>query len=116
MSARRLPSGAHYGVRDWIAQRLTAVALALFVLLVALRLAFSGESGYSAWASVFAPQPMRLLTEIAMAALCWHAWIGVRDIWMDYVRATPVRLALHSFTVLWLLYCLAWSVQILWSF
>jgi succinate dehydrogenase / fumarate reductase membrane anchor subunit len=116
MSARRVAAGAHYGLRDWIAQRVTAVVLALFLLLVTVRFAFSAESGYDAWVGVFAPQPMRLLSEIAFAALCWHAWIGVRDIWMDYIKPVAVRLTLHVLTLAWLLFCLAWSVQILWSF
>jgi len=39
----------------------------------------------------------------------------VRDVWMDYIHHTGLRLALLTLTVLWLLYCLAWCVQILWS-
>jgi succinate dehydrogenase / fumarate reductase membrane anchor subunit len=116
MSARRAPAGAHYGIRDWLVQRVSAVVIAVFSLLVFLRTVFSAESGYGAWAGVFAPQPMRLLTEIFMAVLCWHAWIGIRDIWMDYVKPPGVRIVLHVFTIFWLLFCLAWSVQILWSF
>jgi len=116
MSARHAPPGAHYGIRDWIVQRVSAVLIAAFVFLVLARLALSEESGYGAWVSVFSPQPMRLLTEMAVAVLCWHAWIGVRDIWMDYVHPAGVRLALHVFTIGWLLFCLAWSVQIVWSF
>jgi len=112
---RSAPPGAHYGIRDWLMQRVTAVLLLLFLLLVLARLALSDEAGYGAWASVFAPTAVKLLAVAAFAALALHAWIGMRDIWMDYVRPLPLRLALHVLTLLWLFACLAWSVRILWS-
>jgi len=112
---RTAPPGAHYGIRDWLLQRVTAVLLLLFLLLVLGRLGISSGSGYGAWAGVFAPLPVKLLAVAAFAAVALHAWIGMRDIWMDYVRILPLRLALHVLTVLWLVACLAWSVRILWS-
>ncbi len=54
------------------------------------------------------------MTLIALAALFYHAWIGMRDIWMDYVKPAGLRLLLQVLTVLWLLACAVWSVQILW--
>ena len=38
----------------------------------------------------------------------------MRDVWMDYVRSTAVRMVLQLATILWLAACLAWAVQILW--
>jgi succinate dehydrogenase / fumarate reductase, membrane anchor subunit len=60
------------------------------------------------------PLWMKIVTLVALLALLYHAWIGVRDIWMDYVKPTGIRLALQMLTVLWLLFCAVWSVQILW--
>ena len=115
VSPRRAPVGAHYGLREWLAQRLTALILMAFLLVVAVALALQGRHDYQGWAAVFAPQPMKLITALACASLCLHAWVGVRDIWLDYVHHTGLRLALLTLTILWLLYCLAWCVQILWS-
>jgi len=112
---RRAPVGAHYGLRDWIAQRITALVLLVFLLWVAVALLLGGRFDYEGWSAVFAPAPMKLSAALAWLALCYHAWVGVRDIWMDYVHHTGVRLALHVATIVWLLYCFAWSVQILWS-
>jgi len=114
-SPRRPPVGAHYGLREWLVQRVTAIVLLAYFLFLAVALVLEGRHDYQGWAAIFAPQPVKLLTELAFAALCYHAWIGVRDIWMDYVHHAGVRLFLLALTVLWLLYCLAWSVQILWS-
>jgi succinate dehydrogenase / fumarate reductase membrane anchor subunit len=112
---RRAPAGAHYGVRDWLAQRVSALIILVFVLLVGGLLLLGRHLDYGAWASVFAPVPMKLITILAVAAVAYHAWIGVRDIWMDYVKPAGLRLALHVGTILWLSYCLVWAVQILWS-
>ena len=57
---------------------------------------------------------MRLLKTIAFAALVYHAWIGMRNIWMDYVRPVAIRMLLQLATILWLAACLVWAVQILW--
>jgi succinate dehydrogenase / fumarate reductase membrane anchor subunit len=113
--SRRVLVGAHYGLRDWLIQRITALVLTAFVLLMVLDVAVTGHLDYGAWSAIFAPVPMKLLTVLAIVALCYHAWIGVRDIWMDYIKPVAVRLALHVVTILWLAYCLLWSIEILWS-
>jgi len=95
-------------------QRLTAIVLTVFVLFLLLRLAFGGPLGYDGWAGLFVPLWMKIVTLLALLALFYHAWIGVRDIWMDYVKPTGIRVALQTLTVLWLVFCAVWSVQILW--
>jgi succinate dehydrogenase / fumarate reductase membrane anchor subunit len=111
---RRLVVGAHYGVGGFLAQRLTAIMLALYTLLLVALVLWRRDLSYEGWASLFVPLWMKALTLIALAALLYHAWIGVRDIWMDYVKPTAIRLALQTLTALWLAYCAVWSVQILW--
>ena len=41
---------------------------------------------------------MKVLTFVAILSLLWHAWVGMRDIWMDYVKPVVVRLVLQVFT------------------
>ncbi|MGB8518041.1 MAG: succinate dehydrogenase, hydrophobic membrane anchor protein [Gallionella sp.] len=50
-----------------------------------------------------------------MLALFYHAWIGIRDIVMDYVKPASVRLVIHTLVILALLLYTIWSVQILWG-
>lgn len=114
IGSKRLVVGAHYGLRDWLVQRMTAVVLAVYTLLLVGMLLFVRDPGYEGWARLFASTWMKALTLIALASLFYHAWIGVRDIWMDYVKPTGVRLALQVLTVLWLAACAVWSVQVLW--
>ena len=111
---KRLVVGAHYGLAGFIAQRVTAVVMALYALFLFGLLVVSRDFSYSGWAGLFAPLWMKVVTLLAIVALLYHAWIGVKDIWMDYVKPTGVRLALQVLTVLWLAFCAVWAVQILW--
>ena len=114
IGAKRLVVGAHYGVGNFLLQRLTALILVVFFAILAVRLVAAGTLDYVAWARVFVPIWMKVLTLVAILALLYHAWIGVKDIWMDYVKPVWVRLTLQTLTALWLLACAVWSVQILW--
>ncbi len=114
--SRRIVTGAHYGMRDWLAQRVTAALMALFTILVLAQVLFSkGPIGYDLWAGIFAPQWMKVLTFAVIFALIWHIWVGMRDIWMDYVTASAaLRLVLQVFTMVWLVGCGGWAIQVLW--
>ena len=112
--SKRVVVGASYGMRDWLSQRATAVVMALFTLILLVQLVLPGPLGYDRWAGIFSAQWMKLLTLVVVLALSWHAWVGVRDIWMDYVKPVGVRLGLQVLTIVWLLGNAAWAVQVLW--
>jgi succinate dehydrogenase / fumarate reductase membrane anchor subunit len=114
IGARRLVVGAHYGLRDWLMQRATAVVLTLYLIALAIQIVSARPLDYDAWAGLFVPLGMKAATLIAFVALAYHAWIGMRDVWMDYVRPTAIRMLLLLATILWLAACLVWAVQILW--
>jgi len=113
--SKRVVSGAHYGLRDWLAQRVTAALMALFTITLLVQVIFtSGPLGYETWAGIFAAQWMKVLTFVVIVALLYHVWVGMRDIWMDYVKPVGVRLALHVFTLVWLVGCAGWAFSVLW--
>ena len=112
--SKRLVVGAHYGLRDWLAQRVTAVLMALFTLAIVVQLLMPGELDYYHWAGIFAHQWMKLLTFVTIVALLWHAWVGVRDVLMDYVKEVAMRLVLQVITIVWLAGCAGWALQVLW--
>ena len=113
--SRRTVVGAHYGMRDWLSQRVTAVLMALFTLVVLAQLLLTrGPIGYDKWAGIFAAQWMKVLTFSVVAGLLWHVWVGMRDVLMDYVKPVAVRLALQVFVIVWLTGCAGWAIQVLW--
>ena len=83
--SKRTVVGAHYGMRDWLSQRV-----------------------------IFDAQWMKVLTFAVIVALAYHVWVGMRDIWMDYVKPVGVRLVLQIFTMVWLIGCMGWAIQVLW--
>jgi len=107
--------GAHYGWKDWLVQRVTAVVMAGYTLVLLGIVLWNGGMDNALWQSLFHRSLWRLGTFVFMLALCWHAWIGVRDIWMDYVKPVGVRLVLEVLTVLVLVAYVGWTIQILWG-
>ena len=113
--SKRLVVGAHYGLRDWLAQRITAALMALFTLIVLAQVIFSkGPIGYNQWSGIFSSQWMKTLTFVVIIALLYHVWVGMRDIWMDYVKPASIKLVLNVFTIVWLVGCAGWAIQVLW--
>ncbi len=102
-------------LRGWLAQRVTAGLMAVFTLIVLLQVIFNkGTMGYDKWAGIFASQPMKVLTFVVILALAWHVCLGMKEIYMDYIKPVALRLALKVFTVLWLVGCAGWAIQVLW--
>ncbi len=110
----RITVGAHYGLKDWLAQRVTAIVMAAYLLILAVALLGQKESGHESWRALLSGGFMSFLTFLFIVSLIYHAWVGVRDIWMDYVKPAGWRFAFHVLTLLYLVGCAGWAVQILW--
>jgi succinate dehydrogenase / fumarate reductase membrane anchor subunit len=111
---RREVVGAHYGMRDWLAQRVTAILMAIYTVILLVKFFMAKEFSYESWAGMFSEQWFRMATFVVLMSLLFHAWVGVRDIWMDYVKSVAVRLFLQVATIVWLVGCAGWAIQILW--
>lgn len=111
---KRLVVGAHYGTRDWLAQRITAVIMAVYTLIALLLFVSRSPFTYEAWKGLFTQGWMRIATLLFAISLAWHAWVGVRDILMDYAKHDGLRLALQVLTVLLLAGYVSWAIEILW--
>ncbi|WP_233237815.1 succinate dehydrogenase, hydrophobic membrane anchor protein [Bordetella sp. LUAb4] len=116
---KRLVVGAHYGVMDFLAQRVTAIIMAVYTLVLFIGVLIMPGFTYESWKALFTfhvyALPLgQLLVTLAFLSLAYHAWIGVRDIWMDYVRAAGVRLLLQVLTILWLVGSVVYFAQIIW--
>jgi succinate dehydrogenase / fumarate reductase membrane anchor subunit len=112
---RREAVGAHYGLRDWLMQRITAVAIAVYLMLLLGVLLFTPGMNLSAWQALFSNQAFKLATFVALISVFLHAWVGMRDIIMDYIRSTAVRLTLEVIVIGALLVYAGWAIQILWG-
>jgi succinate dehydrogenase / fumarate reductase membrane anchor subunit len=112
--SKRLAVGAHYGLRDWLSQRVSAVLMALFTFVLLAQVVFGKKMDYDRWAGIFAAQWMKAFTFVAILCLLIHGWVGMRDIWMDYIKPVGLRLTLHVLSIAWLVGCAGWAIQVLW--
>jgi succinate dehydrogenase / fumarate reductase membrane anchor subunit len=110
----RIVVGAHYGLTDWLAQRVTAVVMALYTLMLVAALIAMPQLTHESWRALFAHGWMRFATFVFFVSLAYHAWVGVRDIFMDYVKPTGVRLSLHVIVIVLLVGYVGWVAQTLW--
>ncbi len=111
----RAVTGAHYGLRDWLAQRVTAVLMAFYTLVFLGTVLASPQIDFDGWRQLFAPQWMKLATLLFLVSLYLHAWVGVRNIFMDYVKSSSLRLVLYVIVIAALVVYTGWSAQILWG-
>ncbi len=109
------PVGAHYGTGDWLLQRLTAVVMAAFTVGLLVCVLWHAPASQADWKAIFGGTFVRLATMLFFASLLYHAWVGMRDILMDYVKPTGLRLMLQLAVGLVLLLYLIWSASILWG-
>jgi succinate dehydrogenase / fumarate reductase, membrane anchor subunit len=119
IGSKRLVVGAHYGLKEWVAQRITAVIMAVYTIGLFLAVLFTPDLDYAKWVGFFnftvLSFPLgKILALLAFLSLSYHAYIGIRDIWMDYVKPTGIRLTLQVLTALWLLGAAGYAADILW--
>lgn len=107
--------GAHYGLRDWLAQRITAVVMAVYSLLMVLVFIRLPVLDFPHWKALWGLAAMRFATVLFLLCVYYHAWIGLRDIIMDYIKDAGLRLTLYVIIIGALVCYALWSIQILWG-
>jgi len=108
-------SRSNAGLRDWAIQRLSAVYMAFYVVLMFAYLACHPHLTYDVWKHLFTVFWAQIGTLIFLVCLLWHAWIGIWTIFTDYVKSPSLRLFLQSIVLLALLVYFFWGVQIVWG-
>ncbi len=111
----RIVSGARYGLRDWLMQRIAAVILLMYSLFVLGFVILNMPMSFALWHTLFTHDWMRFFTLLSFMALYLHAWVGIRNVLMDYVHSTGIRLTLHGCVIVALVIYFIWTVQILWG-
>ncbi|HSN21417.1 MAG TPA: succinate dehydrogenase, hydrophobic membrane anchor protein [Usitatibacter sp.] len=109
------PVGAHYGTGNWLVQRITALVMAAYIAIAVPYALWRAPASHAQWKALFAGGFFRLATMLFLASLIWHAWIGMRDILIDYVHHYAMRLATQAAVAIVLAFYVAWSFSILWG-
>jgi succinate dehydrogenase / fumarate reductase, membrane anchor subunit len=90
--ARVLNEGAaHDGVGHWVAERVTALALAPLVIWLLVALLSLPQTDYAAISAWIASgwNPVWLSLTVLLAA--WHSWLGVQMVVEDYVHGALIK-------------------------
>ncbi len=102
------------GSRDWIMQRLSAVILAVYSIVIVGYFLFA-DVNYDAWRAFMLSLPMKLFSLVTIVALVAHAWVGMWTVLTDYVKSSGLRIAIQSLVIIAVLAYLFWGVMIFWG-
>ncbi|ERL55702.1 Succinate dehydrogenase hydrophobic membrane anchor protein [Psychrobacter aquaticus CMS 56] len=110
------------GSRDWIVQRISAVVLAVYSVVLLGFFLIHGDVTYLEWSSFMTSLPMRLFSLVAVLALAGHAWVGMWTVFTDYITsgkmgesAPKLRLVLQTLMIIAILVFLFWGIMIFWG-
>ena len=103
------------GLQDWLIQRITAVFLAgYFLVLLGFWLSHR-VMAYEQWHAFFENPVMKIFSGLALFSLVAHAWIGVWTIITDYIKPLSVRLGVQIVILISLVFDMGWGIRILWG-
>lgn len=103
------------GVRDWVIQRVTAVVMAIYSVVILADVLSADHLSYQFWHDVYHNNAVRVLSVLVILSLVFHAWIGMWTIYTDYIKVVWLRFVLQISTILGLMGILVWGVLVLWS-
>jgi succinate dehydrogenase / fumarate reductase membrane anchor subunit len=109
----RTAGSAHSGLGEWLAQRLTALYMAGFGLVVVGGLILRPPQDYTAWKAWVTSPAVSIALMLFFASAIWHTWIGMRSVYMDYLHPLWLRFAVSALTAVGLLALLLWVGQVL---
>ena len=97
-----------HGMRAWLLQRLTAVYIALYIFVFTTLIVRHYPVDYDNWLALFRQPVVLIATLIFYLSVFTHAWVGVRDILVDYVKPTSVRFLFLTALALFLTIMTSW--------
>lgn len=109
----RASGSAHSGLGEWLLQRLSALYLAGFTLWLAVWLTLAAPANYLAWKAWMAAGGVRLAFALFFLSVLVHAWVGMRSVFLDYLKPLWVRFVAQLLLAGGLLVLAFWAAQIL---
>ncbi len=102
-----------HGSRAWLMQRVSAVYLTAYIVMFGLYLALDAPTSYQAWREWMGLPFIAVATGVFFAMLLTHAWVGLRDVIMDYARPAVIRFILLTSVALGLFAMGLWVLRVL---
>jgi succinate dehydrogenase membrane anchor subunit len=103
------------GLRAWLLQRASAVYMLFFIVFFLVHFAVDPPHSWPAWNAWMASRSVSIATTLFFAALLAHAWVGLRDVILDYVDLVAVRVCVLVLLGIGLVATGVWMIRILWT-
>ena len=100
------------GKINWILARISAVFILIYFVLLTKVWLVDQPVGYIAWKAALLSSHMKISFILALAAIFFHAWIGIWTILTDYIKCKFMQQALHLMTLIALLITVTWGISI----
>ena len=111
----QLLTNKYPGMRLWLSQRLTALVMAFYIVLLIIMLLIVQPAGFDAWHNFVTPIWFRITTLLFFMCLFMHAWLGIADVLKDYVYNKTLRAYMQIAVDIALVAYLFWLIFILWN-
>jgi len=101
------------GIRPWIVQRVSAVLLAVILFVFTLNMMISAPENFDDWQNLMGGQIWHTVIIAFWIALFLHAWIGIRDVIMDYIHPDGLRFTILTIFAIFLIAMTIWTFKIM---
>lgn len=112
---KNISQSTRSGMKEWLAQRVSAVIIAAYVIFLMAYFLTHSQISYLQWTALFSHNWMKVFTLAALLALMVHSWIGMWTVFTDYIKPPIIRLLLEIFVILTLGGCFFWGIILVWS-
>ncbi len=111
------------GLYDWLVQRVSAVVMAAYLVVVVGFVLLTPDLTYTEWKGLYSSLWMRVFSLVTLFSIAAHAWIGLWAVLTDYLttrtmgaKATILRVAAQLGLGVVTVTYVVWGIEILWGF
>lgn len=101
------------GARAWLLQRLTSVYMAGFTVFLIIYFAVTPPATYAQWRDWWGGAALRIAMGLFIGSVLIHAWLGLRSVWMDYLKPVWLRFSISALTGALLVLMALWTARLL---
>lgn len=101
------------GLRPWIIQRISGAYIAVFTLYFPIALFIKSPLTAQSWHDWVSSPINNIAIGLFLIALLWHAWIGIRDVILDYVFNVVARMLALTLVAMVILGTAYWGFRVL---
>ena len=112
---KSITSLSRSGLQDWLIQRVTAVVLLVYVVLIFGFFVVTDSVTFGLWNRFMTSLGMQVMNTLALVSLLGHAWVGMWTIVTDYLKPVVLRFSVQCVLFLFLFLYLVWGLKVFWG-